>query len=51
MAQQLRNVGFKDVRILKGGLGAWANSGLPLEAKAGLPTIGVELYKSMLGMA
>ena len=31
MAQQLRKVGFKDVRILKGGLGGWANAGLPLE--------------------
>ena len=51
MAQRLRKLGYKDVKILKGGLGAWANTGLPLEAKAGLPTIGVELYKSMLGMA
>ena len=51
MAQKLRRLGYKDVKILKGGLGAWANSGLPLEAKAGLPTIGVELYKSMLGTA
>mgnify|MGYP001585652325 CR=1 FL=1 len=32
MAQQLRNVGYKDVRILKGGLGGWANAGLPLES-------------------
>ena len=31
MAQQLRNVGYKDVRILKGGLGGWANAGLPLD--------------------
>jgi len=49
MAQKLRRIGYKDVKILRGGLGAWANAGLPLEAKAGLPTIGVELYKSMLG--
>ena len=33
MAQQLRQLGYKDVRILKGGLGSWANAGLPLEAK------------------
>lgn len=31
----LRRVGFKDVRILKGGLGGWANAGLPLEARSG----------------
>jgi len=49
VAHRLRKLGYKDVKILKGGLGAWANTGLPLEAKAGLPTIGVELYKSMLG--
>jgi 3-mercaptopyruvate sulfurtransferase SseA len=34
VAQQLRQLGFKDVRILKGGLGSWANAGLPLESKA-----------------
>ncbi len=33
MAHQLRRLGFKDVRILKGGLGSWANAGLPLESK------------------
>jgi rhodanese-related sulfurtransferase len=35
VAQQLRQIGFGDVRILKGGLGSWANAGLPLEAKTG----------------
>jgi 3-mercaptopyruvate sulfurtransferase SseA len=34
VAQQLRGLGFRDVRILKGGLGSWTNAGLPLEAKA-----------------
>jgi rhodanese-related sulfurtransferase len=34
VAQQLRDLGYKDVRILKGGLGSWANAGLPLEANA-----------------
>jgi len=34
VAQQLRKIGFKDVRILKGGLGGWANAGLPLESRA-----------------
>jgi 3-mercaptopyruvate sulfurtransferase SseA len=33
VAQQLRRLGYRDVRILKGGLGSWANAGLPLEAK------------------
>lgn len=48
MAQKLRKSGHKRMRILKGGLGSWANAGLPLEPKAGLPPIGVELYKSLL---
>ena len=26
MARDLRKTGFKDVRILKGGLGAWTNA-------------------------
>jgi len=34
VAQRLRQLGFRDVRILKGGLGSWANAGFPLEAKA-----------------
>ena len=29
----MRALGYKDVRILKGGLGSWANAGLPLEPK------------------
>jgi 3-mercaptopyruvate sulfurtransferase SseA len=31
VAQKLRHSGFKDVRILKGGLASWVNAGLPLE--------------------
>jgi 3-mercaptopyruvate sulfurtransferase SseA len=31
VAQQLRTSGFADVRVLKGGLGGWANAGLPIE--------------------
>src|SRR5262249_61289154 len=27
MASRLRKMGFKDVRVLKGGLGAWTNAG------------------------
>jgi rhodanese-related sulfurtransferase len=34
MAHRLRELGYGDVRILKGGLGDWANAGLPLESKA-----------------
>ena len=33
MALQLQKLGYRDVKILKGGLAAWANAGLPLEAK------------------
>jgi 3-mercaptopyruvate sulfurtransferase SseA len=32
VALLLRRVGHRDVRILKGGLGSWANAGLPLES-------------------
>jgi 3-mercaptopyruvate sulfurtransferase SseA len=35
VAHLLRRLGYRDVRILKGGLGSWANAGLPLESKAG----------------
>jgi CRP-like cAMP-binding protein len=35
------------VRILKGGLGGWTNARLPVEAKASLPSIGLEIYKSL----
>ncbi len=30
----LKELGYRDVRILKGGLSSWANAGLPLESKA-----------------
>jgi len=33
VAHKLRELGYRDVRILKGGLGSWANAGLPLESK------------------
>jgi S1-C subfamily serine protease/rhodanese-related sulfurtransferase len=46
-AAVLRQRGFKNVRILKGGLGGWTNARLPVEAKASLPSIGLELYKSL----
>jgi rhodanese-related sulfurtransferase len=47
VAQVLRKRGWKDVRILKGGLGGWTNARLPMEAKSALPSIGVELYKNL----
>jgi rhodanese-related sulfurtransferase len=34
VAHRLRDLGFRDVRILKGGLGGWVSAGLPLESKA-----------------
>ena len=49
MARDLRKLGFKDVRILKGGLGAWTNSGLPIETRTDLSPVGVELYKALIG--
>jgi len=33
VAHLLRRVGYRNVRILKGGLGSWASAGLPLESK------------------
>jgi S1-C subfamily serine protease/rhodanese-related sulfurtransferase len=49
VARELRKVGFKDVRILKGGLGAWITAGLPIETRADLSEVGVELYKALAG--
>ena len=43
----LRQRGFKNVRILKGGLGGWTNARLPVEAKSALPSVGLELYKNL----
>ena len=47
MARDLRKAGFKDVMILKGGLGAWTNAGLPIESRADLSQVGMELYKAL----
>lgn len=47
VTQQLRRNGYRNVRILKGGLGGWTNAGLPVEGKANLPAIGVQIYKSL----
>jgi len=49
VARELRKIGFKDVRILKGGLGAWTNAGLPIETRSDLSQVGVELYKALAG--
>ena len=49
VARDLRKMGFKDVRILKGGLGAWTNAGLPIETRSDLSQVGVELYKALAG--
>ena len=46
-ATALRKRGFRDVRILKGGLGGWTNARLPVESKSHLPSIGIEIYKSL----
>jgi rhodanese-related sulfurtransferase len=47
VAQILRQRGWKDVRILKGGLGGWTNSRLPVEAKSHLPSIGIEIHRNL----
>lgn len=49
MAHDLRKLGFNDVKILKGGLGAWTNAGLPIETRADISPVGVELYKALIG--
>ncbi|MBI4637594.1 MAG: cyclic nucleotide-binding domain-containing protein [Candidatus Rokubacteria bacterium] len=47
VAHLLRQRGYRDVRILKGGLGGWTNARLPVEAKSHLPAIGLEIYKNL----
>ena len=49
MARDLRKKGFKDVRILKGGLGARTVAGLPIETRSDLSQVGLELYKALAG--
>jgi rhodanese-related sulfurtransferase len=44
---RLRQKGYTNIRILKGGLGGWTNARLPVEAKSSLPSIGLELYKNL----
>ena len=47
VANILRQHGLSNVRILKGGLGGWTNARLPVEAKAHLPAVGLEIYKNL----
>ncbi len=47
MARELRKLGFKDVKILKGGLGAWIIAGQPIETRSDLSQVGVEVYKAL----
>jgi rhodanese-related sulfurtransferase len=47
VANALRARGYRNVRILKGGLGGWTNARLPVESKSHLPSIGLELYKNL----
>jgi S1-C subfamily serine protease/rhodanese-related sulfurtransferase len=48
-SRELRKLGFRDVKILKGGLGAWTNAGLPIEARSDISQVGVEFYKALAG--
>jgi S1-C subfamily serine protease/rhodanese-related sulfurtransferase len=47
VAAILRQRGYHNVRILKGGLGGWTNARLPVETKAHLPAVGLEIYKNL----
>jgi hypothetical protein len=47
VATALRARGYRNVRILKGGLGGWTNARLPVESKSYLPSIGLEIYKNL----
>jgi len=47
VSQVLRQRGYTNTRILKGGLGGWTNARLPVEAKSSLPSIGLEIYKNL----
>ena len=47
VARLLHRQGWSNVRILKGGLGAWANARLPVESKSHLPSIGIEIYRNL----
>ena len=47
VANILRQHGLSNVRILKGGLGGWTNARLPVDTKAHLPAVGLEIYKNL----
>jgi 3-mercaptopyruvate sulfurtransferase SseA len=49
VAHDLRKLGFKNVLILKGGLGAWTVAGLPIETRSDISAVGFELYKALAG--
>jgi rhodanese-related sulfurtransferase len=49
VAKALRKLGFKTVLVLRGGLGAWTNAGLPIESRSDVSAVGLELYKALAG--
>jgi rhodanese-related sulfurtransferase len=49
VAKDLRKLGFKDVLVLRGGMGAWTNAGLPIETRSDISAVGLELYKALAG--
>ena len=49
VARDLRKLGFKDVLVLRGGMGAWTNAGLPIETRSDISAVGLELYKALAG--
>jgi rhodanese-related sulfurtransferase len=49
VAKDLRKLGFKNVLVLRGGMGAWTNAGLPIETRTDISAVGLELYKALAG--
>lgn len=49
VAKDLRKLGFKHALVLKGGMGAWTNAGLPIETRTDISAVGLELYKALAG--
>lgn len=49
VAKDLRKLGFKNVLVLRGGMGAWTNAGLPIETRSDISAVGLELYKALAG--
>jgi S1-C subfamily serine protease/rhodanese-related sulfurtransferase len=47
VCRRLKARGWRNVRILKGGPGSWTNAGLPVDTKGCVPSIGLEIHKTL----